>query len=75
MDLCRSKKVIDTVHAGRGRESEMKFFSLCAELYKGTASRGWKKHKIGDNTPIFQFLFCFDEMGVDLFDNDRKDYS
>ena len=41
------------LHAGRGRESEMKFFSLCAELYKGTASRGWKKHKIGDISPIF----------------------
>ena len=50
----------------------MKFFSLCAEAYIDTPSRGWKKHKIGDNTPIFYFLFCFDEMGVNFFDDDKN---
>ena len=54
-----NSQLVDKViclQAGRGRKSEVKFFSLCAELYKGTASRGWKKQKIGENMPILHLL-------------------
>jgi len=57
----------------------MKFVSLCAELYIGTASRDWQKHKIavisvknGDFLIAFTLYFSLTKNDLGIVEKSEK---